>query len=58
MTLSLCRRVMSSVHSLIERNIWVKFKENHSTDSGDMERTQKRRVNPMTLKCDPDLESA
>ena len=27
----------------------MKFNENHSTESGNMERTQNSRVNPMTL---------
>ena len=35
----------------------MKFKENRSKGSGDMERTRNSRINPMTLKCDIDLES-
>ena len=46
---------MGSTHHLTERNLWVKFNENHSKGSGDMERTRNSRVNPMNLKCD--LES-
>ena len=34
----------------------MKFNENRSKGSGDMERTQISRVKPMTLK--PDLESS
>ena len=30
---------MSSAHRLTERNIWVKFDENRSKGSGDIERT-------------------
>ena len=36
----------------------AKFNENRSKDSVDIERTLNRRVNPMTLKLDLDLESA
>ena len=36
----------------------MKFNENHSKGSGDMERTRNSRINPMTLKCDLDPESA
>ena len=36
----------------------MKFNENHSNGSGDMVQTQISRVNPMTLNCDLDLESA
>ena len=46
---------MCSPHWLTERNVWVKFKENRPKGSGDMERTQNSRVNPLT--CDLDLES-
>ena len=48
---------MGSAHRLTGSNIWVKFKENRTKVSGDMEQTGNSRVNPMTLKCDPDLES-
>ena len=34
------------------------FNENHSKGSGDMERTRKSRVNPITLKADLDHVSA
>ena len=44
---------MGSVRCLTVRNIWVKFNENRSNGSGDMERT-----NHMTMLCDIDLESA
>ena len=46
---------MCSAHRLTERNIWVKFNENQSKGSGDMEITRNSRVNPLTLTCD--LES-
>ena len=46
---------MCSAHCLTERNVLVKFKENRPKGSGDMERTQNSRVNPLTLTCD--LES-
>ena len=46
---------MCSAHRLIERNIWVKFNENCSKGSGDLERKQNPWVNSMTLACD--LES-
>ena len=55
LTLSLHSRVMGSAHQLTERNIWVKFYENGPKGSGDMERTQNSKVNPLTLTCD--LES-
>ena len=48
---------MSSAQHLTEINIWVKFNENRSKGSADMEQAQISRVNPMTLKCDLDLES-
>ena len=48
---------MCSAHYLTERNIWVKFNENHPKGSGDMERTLNLRVNPLTLTCDIDLKS-
>ena len=38
----------SSAHCLTKRNIRVKFNENRSKGSGDMERTRNLRVNPMT----------
>ena len=40
MTLSLGKLFMCSEHRLTERNILVKFDENRSKDSGDMERTR------------------
>ena len=55
MTLSLNSRVIDSAHCLTERNIWVKFNENHLKVTGDMERTRNSRVNLMTSTCD--LES-
>ena len=48
---------MRSAHRLTERNIWVKFIENLSKGSEDMEQAQTSSVNSMTLKCDLDLES-
>ena len=48
MTLSLGSWIVCA-HCLTERNIWVKFNENHPKGSGDMERTQNSRVNPLTL---------
>ena len=56
--LCLCSRVMCSAHCFTERNIWMKLNENHSKGSGDMEQTRNRKVNPMILKYDLDLESA
>ena len=50
-TLHLCSGVNSSSHRLTERNIWVKFNENRSKGSADMEQTWNWRVNPMTLNC-------
>ena len=35
----------------------VKLNETFSKGSGDMERTRNLMINPMTLKCDLDLES-
>ena len=55
MTLSLCSGVIGSAHYLTQRNIRVKFNENCLKGSGDKERTQNSRVNPLTLTCD--LES-
>ena len=57
LTLSLCSRVIGSALCLTKRNIWVKFNENRLKGSWDMELTRNSRVNPMTLTCDPDLES-
>ena len=37
--------------TLSERNIWVKFNQNRPMGSVNMERTQKSRVNPLTLTC-------
>ena len=54
MTLSLGSWAMCSAHRLTERNIWVKFNENHPKVSGDMQRTQNSRVNHLTLTCDLD----
>ena len=48
---------MCLAHWVTERNIWVKFNENRPKGSGDIERTQNSRVNPLTLTCDLDLES-
>ena len=48
---------MGSAHCLTEINIWRKFIENHSKDSGDMEQTPNSKGKPMTLNCDIDLES-
>ena len=47
---------MDSAHQLNESNIQVKYNENHSKGSGDMEQTRNSRVNPMILNCG--LESA
>ena len=44
---------MCSAHCLTERNIWVKFNENHTKSSGDMERTQNSIVNPLTVTMSP-----
>ena len=38
-------------------NIWAKLNENHWKGSGDTEQARNSRVNPMTLKCDLNLES-
>ena len=38
----------SPAHCLTKRNIRVKFNENRSKGSEDMERTRNLRVNPMT----------
>ena len=35
----------------------MKFHENRSKSSGDMERTPNSRENPMTLTCDFNIES-
>ena len=35
----------------------MKFNKNRLMGSGDMERTKKSRVNPLTLTCDLDLWS-
>ena len=58
-TLTLSGRswVIGPAHCLTERNVWVEFNENRSKGSGDMEWTWIERVNPITLKCDLDLES-
>ena len=40
---------MYSAHCLTARNILVKFNENRPKGSGDMERAQNSRVNPLTL---------
>ena len=34
----------------------MKFNENRSEGSGDMEQTRSSRINPMTLNCDLELE--
>ena len=49
---------MGSAPPLTEINILVKFNENLLKGLGEMEHTGNSRVNPMTLKCDLDLESA
>ena len=49
---------MGSAHHLTEVNIQPKLNENPSRDKGDMEGTQNSRLNPMTINCDLDLESA
>ena len=49
--------VIGSAHHLTERNIWVKFNENCSKGFGRYGADTNWRVNPMTLKCDLDLES-
>ena len=54
MTLSLSSWVLGSAHRLTERNIWVKFNENSSKSSGDMEQTWNGTINLMTMKCDID----
>ena len=56
MTLNLRSRIMGSAQRLTERSIYVKFNENRSKGSGDIEQTRNSRVNPMTLNCDHDLE--
>ena len=43
---------MSSAHRLTVINIQVKFNENSSKGSGDMERTSNSRVKLMTLNCE------
>ena len=48
---------MCFARRLTERNIRVKFNENRPKDSGDMDRTQNSRVNPLTLTRDLDIES-
>ena len=48
---------MVSAHGLIEINIWVKFIENRSKGSGDMEQTPNSKIKHMTLTYDFDLES-
>ena len=48
---------MGSAHSLTERSFLVNFNENRSKGSGDMFLTRNQRVNPMTLKCELDIES-
>ena len=35
----------------------MKFNENHSKGSRDMDRTRNSRINPMTLNCDPSQHS-
>ena len=35
----------------------MKFHENRSKSSGDMEQTRNSSVNPLTLTCDLDIES-
>ena len=55
MTLSLCSQVIGSAHYLTKRNICGMLNEDRLKGSGDMERTRKSRVNPLTLTCD--LES-
>ena len=52
LTLSMYSQVIGSAHFLTERNIWMEFNENGLKGSGDMDRTQNSRVNPMTLTCD------
>ena len=47
-----------SAHRLTEGEQWVQFYENLSKASGDMERTRILRVNPMTLNCNLELDSA
>ena len=49
---------MGSAPRLTEMNISVMFNENLLKGLGEMEHTQNSRVNPMTLKCDLDFESA
>ena len=56
MTLTLQTRIIGSAHRLTERNISAKFIVNRLKGSGDIERTQTRNVNSITLKCDLDLE--
>ena len=48
---------MGSDHCLTEINIWVKFIENRSKGSGDMEQTQNSEGKTHALECDFDLES-
>ena len=56
MTLTLCTWVMGFAYYLTEVIIWLKINENPSRSKGEMGRTQKSRINPMTFISD--LESA
>ena len=49
---------MGSAHQLTERNICVKFNENHSMGSGDMRRHKVQGLITLSLIRDLDLESA
>ena len=53
-----CNWVTRSAHRLTERNSWVKFNENNTKGSEDMERTQNWTINPITFKYEYDLECA
>ena len=48
---------MCSAHRLTKRKIYVKFNQNQSKGSGDMEQTRNSRAHCLTLTCDLDLES-
>ena len=48
---------MCSAHNLTKRNIRVKYHENQSKSSRDIERTPNSRVNPLTKTGVLDIES-
>ena len=47
---------MGSAHQLTEKNIFAMLNENLTKGCKDLKDTDSR-VNPMTLKCDLDLET-